>query len=883
MKRLLGRAKRAARDVASSPIRFHLDVPAEDDLELTGLHALVAGWAFADRDALEAIDILIDGTRVGSAQRGLSRSDVAAEHRRSRYAAVSGFRYGLDVAGLAVARKRSAVLTVRGVRQSGLRRDLVQRKVRVPDRFGLIDTPAEDTVIHGSTFEAAGWLHAPGKAVRGVEVLVDGATYGWAQVGLRRPDLGDVFAGDPTATHSGWRIEVSLGPDIGETVEVAVLAHLEQDGPWLLGRRTLSIADVVVGELSLSQGAVAGRGRLAVSGTVFVGILGANLAVDVDGRQVILRSLRPGTVGSTPWHAELDLSHATDEVEIVVRLQTPGGEWRRMASRRVKVIDAPGDIWQGALDAPQKAERAAIMVAGWALSGRAPIDAVEIHLDGKPLAEARLGTARRDVGASSALPEAPVAGFEAAVDLSHVPVDRDSIVLTAVVRDRTGSITTLVGRPTTLVAATQVDESDVRRSAILRARTGSHPIKACAVDGPIRALVFTHSLDYGGGQLYLSELLFRMVASGGVAPIVVAPDRGPLLDDLEAAGIPVHIGGHAPIDDVDGYEGWVAAHASWAWGQGFHVVVCNTLGTFPGVDLAARLGLPSVWAIHESFPPAVFLRVAYHTRDLHPYVRDRFAASFAAVAAAVFEADATRSLFSDRIGEGRSIVVPYGLNLDEIDRYRQAHDRSAARAALGRSDDEVLLLCLGTIEPRKAQTRIAQAFAEIAESHPDATLALVGDRGGAYSDALKETIRRSGLEARVEVVPIVPDTYPWYRAADILVLASDIESLPRTALEAMAFETLVASTSVFGLPELIEDGRNGYLCPPNDLGALANMLSRAIGAGPQERAVIGAAGRATIERTHRSEGYGRAYERLLEAIVADPSVRPADIDFGRQS
>ena len=60
----------------------------------------------------------------------------------------------------------------------------------------------------------------------------------------------------------------------------------------------------------------------------------------------------------------------------------------------------------------------------------------------------------------------------------------------------------------------------------------------------------------------------------------------------------------------------------------------------------------------------------------------------------------------------------------------------------------------------------------------------------------------------------------------MLVCASDVESLPRSMLEAMAFGRPVASTAVFGIPELVEDGVSGFLCRDRDLAALRGMLER---------------------------------------------------------
>jgi glycosyltransferase involved in cell wall biosynthesis len=99
--------------------------------------------------------------------------------------------------------------------------------------------------------------------------------------------------------------------------------------------------------------------------------------------------------------------------------------------------------------------------------------------------------------------------------------------------------------------------------------------------------------------------------------------------------------------------------------------------------------------------------------------------------------------------------------------------------------------------------------------------------------------------------------------ADLLVCASDVESLPRTVLEAMAWETPVLATDVFGLPELITDGETGWLCQPRDLEALAEGLDRALSSSPEERAAVARAARALVAERHSLPRYGRQIAELL--------------------
>jgi glycosyltransferase involved in cell wall biosynthesis len=107
----------------------------------------------------------------------------------------------------------------------------------------------------------------------------------------------------------------------------------------------------------------------------------------------------------------------------------------------------------------------------------------------------------------------------------------------------------------------------------------------------------------------------------------------------------------------------------------------------------------------------------------------------------------------------------------------------------------------------------------------------------------------------------------------VLVCASDIESTPRTVLEAMAWETPVLGTRVFGLPELITDGETGWLCEPRDLPALAAALDRVLSLPAEERRRVGAAGRPLVAERHSLARYGREIAALLDRAVAAGETR----------
>jgi D-inositol-3-phosphate glycosyltransferase len=287
----------------------------------------------------------------------------------------------------------------------------------------------------------------------------------------------------------------------------------------------------------------------------------------------------------------------------------------------------------------------------------------------------------------------------------------------------------------------------------------------------------------------------------------------------------------------------------------------------PGAEAAAEIGLPFIWAIHESYPPSVLLA------DFSPGVRERAERALVGASSLVFEAEATKRLYEPVAGGERCTMLPYGLDLTPIDAHRAEFDGEAARRGAGIPAEAELIACVGTVEPRKAQVMLAQAFDMVAPQHPRAWVAFVGGRNDDNTKALRRYIDSSPQGERMRVIPVTPEVESWYGMADLLVCASDIESTPRTVLEAMAWETPVLGTRVFGLPELIADGETGWLCEPRDLSALAAALDRVLSLPAEERKRVGAAGRPLVEERHSLERYGREVAGLLDRAVATRAAR----------
>jgi D-inositol-3-phosphate glycosyltransferase len=495
-------------------------------------------------------------------------------------------------------------------------------------------------------------------------------------------------------------------------------------------------------------------------------------------------------------------------------------------------------------------------VQGWALFPEVPTARVEVSLSGRSLGRARLGHPRPDVAARWHPEHAGSSGFQLTESLADLGVAAGEAEIEVVATSLDGDRLRL--EP----VAVEIDPRPEKKRGKMPPPRLRTPLQSSSTRPHVMAV--THQLNLGGAQLYLLDLLREMVAGDLASFTLVSTMDGELRKDVEALGIPVHLTSPTDLSDIGSHIGRLEEMISWMSGREFDAVLVNTatLLATPGAEAAAAVGLPVLWAIHESFPPSQLWV------DIAPEVEEKIAAAMAGSAALVFEAEATQRLYEPVAGAERCHTIPYGLDFTPIDSARRGFDGAEARREEGIPADAELVVCIGTIEPRKAQLMLAEAFELIARRHPSAHLAFVGGRDDFHTETLQEYIDRFEAGDRIKLIPITPDVDRWYGMADLYVSASDIESLPRTVLEAMAWETPVLATDVFGLPELITDGETGWLCEPRDLRALADGLERALSSSPEERREIGRRSRALVQERHSLPNYAQRISRLLQDALA---------------
>ena len=367
-------------------------------------------------------------------------------------------------------------------------------------------------------------------------------------------------------------------------------------------------------------------------------------------------------------------------------------------------------------------------------------------------------------------------------------------------------------------------------------------------------------LELGGAQqntLYTLQHLDR----SRFEPILITGAEGPLVEEARSIGVRSHflrnlVRPVAPSKDArafidlarilrDERPDVVHTHSSKA----------GILGRFA----AAIAGVPVIihsihgWGFHHDQSAAAF----------HLFVGlERLAARATTAFVAVSRANAREGEDLDILREDRVHLIRSGIRLAE---FRPASEEERRRPAPWPEPPAggVTVGMVACFKPQKAPLDFVRVAAEVLSADPRVRFVLIGD--GDLRGEIESLIRERGIEGAVALLGWRRDVPDLMRRFDILLHTARWEGLPRVFPEGMATGLPVVATRVDGAPEAIEDGVNGRLFDPGDIGAMARaVLDLAHDGALRERM-----GRAGLDRVREwdIDEMVRAQEDLYERLL----------------
>lgn len=248
---------------------------------------------------------------------------------------------------------------------------------------------------------------------------------------------------------------------------------------------------------------------------------------------------------------------------------------------------------------------------------------------------------------------------------------------------------------------------------------------------------------------------------------------------------------------------------------------------------------------------------------------------FWSASATVFVSEVQRRHWLRRaVGSRRNEVIHNGVDLEAFREARDGSAREAMRRALGFRASDYVIGISALLRPEKNHLQLVEAVARLRAAGFPARALMIGD--GEMRAAIEARARALDVDGDVLITGLREDVRPYVGACDVMALCSVTEAFSLAALEAMALSRPLVHSDVGGAAEMIDPGRNGFLFPVGDTGALVDRLS--LLADGRLRAELGRGARQVVEARFSERAMVDRYERLLRDLAgpgAATTVQPA--------
>ncbi len=220
----------------------------------------------------------------------------------------------------------------------------------------------------------------------------------------------------------------------------------------------------------------------------------------------------------------------------------------------------------------------------------------------------------------------------------------------------------------------------------------------------------------------------------------------------------------------------------------------------------------------------------YYDRQWHYRFINRLLAPLAYKIVAV--SDTVKSFASkfEKIPLNKFKVIYNGINIDEITKYVESHDKSTLRQEMGFGPDEVILVNVARLTDQKNHHLLIEGFARFTQEYKDKKYKLLIVGGGSLFEELKSKIDFMGMKDQIILAGTQMDVSPYYRLSDFYISTSKIEGFGIAHVEAMAFGLPVVSTKTAGPDIYLVDGESGFFINENTVESVVEALIKIMNA-----------------------------------------------------
>ena len=380
-------------------------------------------------------------------------------------------------------------------------------------------------------------------------------------------------------------------------------------------------------------------------------------------------------------------------------------------------------------------------------------------------------------------------------------------------------------------------------------------------DGPaVLFAVFQTGNRANGGVESITQVVERLRHS---RPVVLTQSETPVCDRWRAAGAEVHIRALAPARSVASRARALADYNTFTSrllrSTGANVLHANDIGPIWSCAFGARaVGVPIVFNIRDANEMG------------SAYVRAKWRTAFFLSQRQIVLSQEMRDHYTRSLGvSGAGTEVIYSVV--DPDRFfpPSPAERAQLRDQFGMSDSAFVISYVAVFSKKKAQLDwIEGTLPRLRDQIPALSVHFVGDfdpDANPYARVCAAAVDRLGLGGVVRFEGYRDDVPAWYRASDVVALASRKEGLARAMIEALACGTPVVSFAVSSAREILEAHRCGAVVETGDYAGFATALAD-LEAAPEKQVLFGERGAALAKRLFAPGPVVDAYEDVYADV-----------------
>jgi glycosyltransferase involved in cell wall biosynthesis len=367
----------------------------------------------------------------------------------------------------------------------------------------------------------------------------------------------------------------------------------------------------------------------------------------------------------------------------------------------------------------------------------------------------------------------------------------------------------------------------------------------------------------GGAEVQLVRLASRLDRRTFEPTVLCFYDKGPLIDDLRSAHVPVvFLNKKGRYDLVAFWFGLVAKVRSIR-----PRVVHSFMGPPNILAVLLKLVLPGlrvVWGVRSSNMDLGRYDYSWRLTFLLERWLSRWADSIVANSHSGSAYIGSRGFAGDRI-----VVVANGIDFDELP--DRARARSSFRRELGAADHVLLIGIVARQDPMKGYDVFLKAAALVAKERVDVRFVCIGERGLLDSESLEQFAQTLGIEDRVVWLGFRSDVLNIMAGLDVCTSASLYgEGFSNVVLESLAVGTPCVVTDVGDSARIVDDPE--LIARPGDAASLAaawrNLI--ALDSGERQRRAARAQ-----DRVRQLYGLDRMVAQMATIYRGEGSWQPA--------